>query len=484
MRSSSSALVVAGFVVACGSPSEPTRVYLERADHGAVVSSEEIATATDRYLELLAGTDYFRVTAERTHGVPRNDPEGRYWYGTWWNGVTVFKEDGRVRFFHQSKGSDNNALRTAPLLAGTCFAQNLWGGQEALLRELVRGFNSWSMAMDRGDSRDHALLARVHYVEPVMSTDDGVEVLIDYSENLPGEYFQGELEQPPTIYVHNPDNPHWGDIWIKNKRSKDDVGHMLQAMAYLPACTQSPGADLAEDLELMHTRYGQWARRVEADDWRIATVDEDWETYHPMEQLAAYIQLFDVECTAMLATRLFGHDDPGTVACGTGISELSEVWALKKDFHQIERSFHQAATALAYRGEHVALGDTLVEGLIWRLDTIFDAREAGEYPEKLHDKDLAELVIMAANVGVPLTSREVRFLHGQIEKAWRGYLTEEHRLAYDVFSPDTPDGEYPFNPNADGLFWRYIGALLGQCASPYKNPNGRPVFDCDAVRAR
>jgi len=456
-----------------------------RPEKGEPLSDAEVAEMTEKYIELLQGTRYFEVTAERLHGWPESDPQGRYWYGTWWSGVKVQKEDGKVTYLHGSDGADNNGMRTGPLLSGACFAQNIWGNKVPLVQEMVRGFNSWAMAMERDSMPEQeVLLARAHYPESVTSVEGGIEYYIDYSLNRPGEDGFEKWDDPPSYYVHNPDNPHWGDIWVKNKRSKDDVGHMLLALAFLPSCTTQPDQGMAADLEYLEQAYGEWCRRVEADDWHIATVDKEWKEFFPEGDLAVFVDVpnIDMECKGMLAVRLFGHGDPGSLECGNGVGYFGEEWGLKNAFHQIQRSFHEAAAALAFgRGYH-ELGNEMVSGLAWRLDKIFDAHEAGTPPENPGNEDLAELVVMAASVGVPLTWREVRFLHDRISDAHASYLAEGNMPTYHVFDADTPDGVYPFNPGGSGFFWRYLAAPLGLCGSPYRNPTSKPALNCEQIK--
>jgi hypothetical protein len=456
-----------------------------RPQVGDPVSAEELLEVTELYLDLLKQTRYFQATNERVHGWPSSDPQGRYWYGSWWSGVQIRKQDGMVTYWHGPTGSDNNGMRSGPILASACYAHSLWGGQEELVRKLVRGFNSWGLAMQRESMPDQrVLMARSAYPESIETEIAGVPVLIDYSENRPGVPDNPEDPKPPAYYIHNPDNPHWGDIWVKSKRSKDDQGHMLQAMALLPGCTGEAGLDWAEDLELMEGLYGEWCRLVEDDGWRIATVDHDWNLYWPQEDLAAYIALANTECKAMLALRLYGRGNEGDLLCGDGLAPLDEEWGIKNDFHQIQRSYHEAAIAVAFYRGRPDLAAELMAGLAWRLDRIFDAREDVTTPYKgPHEKDLAELVVNSAAVGVPLTWREVRFLHDRIREAHASYVTEARMPTYRIFSPDTPDGQYAFSPDAEGFFWRLLGAPLGTCASPYRSAVSMPVLDCERVRS-
>jgi len=451
-----------------------------RTPAGEPLSAEELAATTDRYLDLLRGTRWFAVIAERAHGWPRSDPEGRFWYGTWWSGVRVLKEDGAVRYVHPPDGSDNNGLRTGPILSGVCYGHTLWGGQEPLLRTLVRGFEAWALAMERESRPDTGvLLSRSFYPPSVLSTDDGRSIYIDYDACRPGEDWQGEGE-PPSVFVHNPDNPWWGEIWVKNKRSKDDVGHMLLALSALPGCTAEAGPELAADVARAEAIYMEWSRRVEDDGWRIATVDQDWQLFFPTQDLGFFLVIGNIECTAPLALRLYGRGDAGALECGDGIGATDELWQLKDDFHEIQRSFHAAAAAIAALRGHPEVREALLPGLAWRIERLLDNRDAPNAPP---DRDVAELIAVAASAGLPLTWREVRFLHERIAEAHAGFLTDALRPSYDVFAPATPDGEYVFTPEGGGLRWRYLPAALGTCASPLRSPASAPALDCERLRA-
>ncbi|MEZ4267513.1 MAG: hypothetical protein R3F39_14135 [Myxococcota bacterium] len=451
---------------------------LTRPERGEPVSAADLAAVTDQYLELLEQTRYFQVVDERAHGWPESDPAGRYWYATWWSGVKVEKSGGEVTYRHSDDGADNNGMRTSPILQGVCYAQLLWGGQDQLLRRLTRGLASWALAMERQPALTaSALLCRAAYPEPVVSEDGGRTVFIDTSLNRPG------IDGDPSSYVHNPDNPHWGDIWIKNKRSKDDIGHMLQVLAYLPTCAEAGSAGLKEDAALVETLYAAWARRVEDDGFRIVTVDAEWKEFFPKQDLAFYLTLGGVECPATLALRLYGRGDAGDIDCGQGLTDIDEAPGFKNDVGQILRSHHEAAAALAERRGLPALARRLQAGLAWRLDTVLDAREGPTPVTTPNDQDVAELLLMSAAAGAPLTWRDVRFLHARIADAHAGFLTPAMAPHYRVFDPETPDGNYAFTPESAGIFWRYLASVLGTCASPYRNPTSKPVLDCDRVRA-
>src|SRR5262249_25337140 len=104
-------------------------------------------------------------------------------------------------------------------------------------------------------------------------------------------------------------------------------------------------------------------------------------------------------------------------------------------------------------------------------------------PAFVSTTDAADLIIYAANAGVPLTWREVAYLHAQIDKAHQTYTAASNDVVYSTFDPKTPDGSYLYEPAGDGLNFRSIGALLGLCVAEWRNPASKPALDCDKIRA-
>jgi hypothetical protein len=451
-----------------------------RADVGQPVSQSDLQAVTDRYLELLRDTRYFDVLDERVHGWPESDPAGKYWYGTWWSGVTVTKQNGQVTYQHGAGGADNNGLRTSQLMEGTCYAYLLWNkpAHEHLAHRMLRGFSSWMLAFkQQPNDPTQPLLSRAAYPVSVQSTDGGRSLFIDYSLNRPG------LDNGATEYVEIPQNPYWGDLFVKNKRSKDDLGHMFRAMGQVQSCSSRLSPAGAASLLEMRSLYEAWSRQVEDNNWIIATLDKNRVLYLPMDTLAVFTNLLGAECAGMLALRLMGRGDPGTFDCGNGIS-LAEILGgalIKSGNMQMLRTYHEAAANHALLTGHGALALSLLQGLAVRLDQGLNAIEAGQQPDNLHTGDFAQLIMHAANAGVPLTSREVRWLHARIDEAHASYRAPANAAAYRVFDPATPDGTYPYQPGGAGLDFTDLGLVLGSCASQYRNPTSRPLLDCARV---
>lgn len=465
---------------ASGPPPSKLPFSYMRPDVGQPVTAAELKTITTKYLELLKETRWFDVVDERVHGWPQSDPAKQYWYGTWWSGVSVIKKGGKVTYLHSKDGADNNGLRTAQLMEGACHATLLWGAaaDEALLHKLIRGFSSWILAFEQTSGGPaQTLLSRAAYPKSISSTDGGRALYIDYSLNRPG------VDNGATSYVHLPTNPHWGDLYVKNMRSKDDLGPMFRALAQVESCAGRLTAPAAKSMAQMRTLYKAWSVQLEQDKWVIATLDKQLKLFFPLDTLARFINVGGVECSGMLAIRLMGQGTPGTLNCGSGIS-LPEALGgelIKSGNKQMLRTYHEAATNQALNAGEKTVALDLLKGLAQRLAQNMSAIEAGKQPSNLNTMDFTALILHAASAGVPLTSREVRWVHKRIEEAHSSYRTAAMLKHYKVFDPKTPDGTYAYEPIASGFFYNDSALPLGTCASPYRNPAGRPLLDCSQV---
>ena len=450
-----------------------------RPDVGTPVTASELQDVTDVYLDLLTRTRYFDVLDERVHGWPQSDPQHRYWYGTWWSGVGFTKSQGQVTYQHVDVGADNNGIGTSFVLEGLCLSHAVWPTPklEQLARRLIRGLNSWFLAIQRMPNDPAGpMLARVGYPEPIATTDNGRTAFIDTSPDRPGI-------DSYTVYVHLPNNPSWGDVWIKNKRSKDDIGHLLRAIGTLEDCAGGFGPDTRADLAEMRANYVAWAQRVENDGWAIATLDKNGNPWTPpvTETLAHYTTAANAECDAVLALRLFSRGDPGTFACGSGIHPLEFLALTNRSNGEIVRSYHEAATRYALLTRQDAAAKDLLAGLATRIEDGVTQAENNALPAHLSPELLVKLIVNSANTGVPLTSREVRWVHGQLRSTHDNFLALAPEV-YRVFDPATPDGAYAFTPEADGIDFRFWAALAGTCSASYRNPASRPLLDCARLR--
>lgn len=445
---------------------------LDRDMAGEPVTDEELDLATTQLLETFAATRWVETVAGRVHAAPAED-DGLD-AATWWSGVTVTRADGVVTFTHTENGADNNGLRTAPLLEGACYAFALTGdpAAEDLVRRLLRGFTSWSQAMERGPDDELGLLARAGYPAPFTRAVGDVTLSVDTSPARPG------LDVAPAQFIHLPDNPHFGDLWVRNTRSKDDLGHMLRALGAVDRCDAllSDRADLVE----ARRRAIQWSSRIVAEDFHIPTLDPDLVEVIPEGDLALLYE--ELECGARLAVNLAATEAPvGGEDCADGL-QVPENDLLSSSALQIVRHFHLGATqqALVHGQDEVA--EELASGLAGRLDVVFDAMDAGEPHDNFNDGDLIAYLLHATAAGVPLTPREVRWLHGQLATTWAAAVAADP-ATFALFDAETADGTYGYEPGVGSTGFVELGAWLAPCAAKYRDPAGTPVLDCDRIAA-
>jgi hypothetical protein len=467
-----------------GPPPSALPFPFTRPDVGTPLTQAELDAATDELLALLADTRYFDVVDERIHGWPESDPGKGFWYGTWWSGVTIEKHNGQVTYRHNADGADNNGLRTAPYLEGACYAYLVAGKPLTgkLVRRIARGYTSWGLAMKRSASDTaETMLARAAYPASVTSNDGGRTIFIDYSADRPG------IDNGATEYVHLTANPTFGDVFIKNKRSKDDMGQIFRSIAQIQACV--PRLDAAAQADLAQTKamYASWSNAVEAAGWSIATLDKSANVYTPpLNETLAHYTLFDnVECPGAMMMSLLGTGGPGSLGCGSGVSNTEMLTAsqMKNGVRQILRTHHEAAVAMALVAGQNTVALDLLGGLAARLDGDVPAASQATPPANMNPTDIVSLVLQAANTGVPLTSREVRWVHQRLHTAYASYRAPSVASTYHVFDPATPDGTYSFDPPGDGIAFADLGVMLGSCASPWRNPAGRPLLDCSRLVA-
>jgi len=465
-----------------GPPPSALPVTFTRPDTGTPLTQQELEDATDKLVALLVDTRYFDVVDERIHGWPSSAPG--FWYGTWWSGVTVTKTAGKVTYLHGAAGADNNGLRTAPYLEGACYAHLMWGKPltARLVRRIARGYSSWALSMRRSTADTAAtMLSRAQYPASVTSSEEGRDLFIDYSLNRPG------TDNGATEYVHLANNPTFGDVFVKNKRSKDDMGQIFRSLVQAQAC--APRLDAAGQADLAQTKslYAAWSKDVEAAGYGIATLDKAANVFTPpvTETLAHYTLIDNVECPGALMIRLLGHGDPGSLGCGSGISNTEKLVGsqLGNGTKQILRTHHEAAVNVALLTQQTAPALSLLGGLAERVVSDVASASLPAPPADVNPTDIVSLVLHAANTGVPLTSTEVRFVHAHLASAWTTYRSPAAASTYRVFDAATPDGTYPYDPSGSGMSYSDIGLLIGSCASPYRNPTGRPLLDCKRLLA-
>ncbi len=460
------------------------QIKFERADKGVPISGSEREQATDELISLLKDTKYFDFIDSHVHGSAESDSSKPFWWASMWTGVKASKSKGLVTYTHSNDGTDNAGIHTSPYLESACYAYLLTGEQKYahLSRKLMRGFSAWILSSARSTDERPTILSRAFYPESFHSTEAGRDIFVNYDASRPG------IENGVSSYVHIPHNPYFGDIWLKNNRSVDDIGHMIRAIAQIQACRNAFDEEAKADLDQMNALYTTWASDVDANKFKIATYNINAERIWDKKGLGNYnkykIPGIDPTCVEKLAVRLLHSDDAQNLKCGKGISFLEKLGSkfLKNDAIQILRSHHVAAVAMAQLKSQFTVAEKLMEGLSDRMDRDLKVAKNIKLSPKFDIQDIPTFFIDANNVGVPMTSDEIRFVYERLHIAYKDMRSVSNYNTFHLFDDTTPDGEYSFDPPNNGLYFYTLGAMIGTCTSPLRNSNVRPLFDCERLK--
>ncbi len=466
---------------------------LTRPDPGPPADPKEIVDFTRKMTGFLKDIDYFTWVYETTHGTHAST--GLPDYQIWWHDVVAVKEGDTVTFRASAKdgGSHNNAEPTMLVLAQAIGGYLLTGDEAA--GRIVDQFTKSILAVTKGfvydqdDPIEHLMARNIITVGHSFVLPSGKKKSVDYSEwYFPYEGWNADRFR----YEHNPT---WGDVWVTNKRSKDDVPYFYRVAAWLPYVAElaaDPGIRqaAAQALDLLE----RFARDIVDSGWNIRTRDAGGNVITVEDQdLASFVRytgIFpDAECDPRLASALLGFGEPLDQDCGDGQGSLYDTIAGAANYfnYGIIDNFHMAAVALALTRGYPEVAKRLLEGLITRIERYRDPQsgEPGQSNENW-PRDVARLLLMAASVGVPLTSEEaaeVRGFYGRTIEAYRNFPR------WDLWDPSVPDGTYSFrdggmHPRHEPAYIRIedIAFVLEYCWSPFRNPAGAPVADCDTVR--
>ncbi|NOZ02672.1 MAG: hypothetical protein GXP54_12400 [Deltaproteobacteria bacterium] len=466
---------------------------LTRPDPGEPLPDAEIADFTARMTGLWKQIDFFTWVYETTHGTDAST--GMPDYLIWWHDVVAVKEGDKVTFRNSAKdgGSHNNAEPTMLVLA-QAIGGYLLTGDPAMGRVVEQFTKSITAVMkgfvyDENDPIQHLMARNIITINQEFVLPSGKKKAVDYSE----WYFSYEGWNADRFeYKHN---PVWGDVWVTNKRSKDDVPYFYRVAAWLPYLIELTDDETIrgaaqEALDLLE----QFARDIVDHGWQIRTKDKDGNAVfvegQDLDDFVTYTDLIpDAECDPRLATALLGYDDPLDQDCGNGQGSLYDTVAEAGHYfnHDIIDQFHMAALALALTRGKTDVAKELLKGLIIRIERYRNpsADEPGQEDENW-EKDIARLLLMAASLGYPLNNDEAR----QIQKVYlRTVEAYEDFPRWDLWDKSVPDGEYSFRDG--GMYPKHqpqyiriedIAFVLEYCWSPFKNPAGIQFVDCELVK--
>jgi hypothetical protein len=465
----------------------------ERPARGEPLTDAEVTAFTGVITGLWKDVDYFTWAAETSAGVDVST--GQPDYLIWWHDFAAVKDGDTVTFRASAAdgGSHNNAEPTGVVLASALAAHLLAPDDEParyLTEQYTKSFTACmrGFVYDENDPVDWLIARNIATTNHSFVLPSGKKKVVEYDQwYFPYTGWNADRFR----YEHN---PIWGDIWVTNKRSKDDLPYWYRVAAWLPyvlELTPDEGVRMAaaEAYDLLQKA----ARDIVDSGWKIRTKDEDGNIYIPEDQdLASFVAytaiIPDAECDARLATALLGYGDARGVECGTGQGSIYDTIAATGHYfnYDIINHFHQAAALLALTTGHPEIARPLVEGLALRVERYRDPGSDEPGWEREHwERDVSLFLLRSAALGLPLTAEEAREIvrfHGQTATEYATFPN------WDLWDPSVPDGTYSFrdgfHPGNRPTALRAEDAvtLIEYCWSPFRNPAGARFVDCDVVR--
>jgi hypothetical protein len=441
-----------------------------------------------------------------THGV--DAATGMKDYQFWYN-EQFRKEGDKVVFYHPENpdgGGHNLHIPFSRVLGDVGAAYLLTGDETAALatEKMCKGMSASMLGMvhDAQDPLLHLMTRNAVTFNHEFLTHDGKKKEVDYS-GWYSSYDRWNCSRFPYA-----DNPYWGEVWVTNTRSKDDVPHIFRlvpVLRYVVARAEDSAVQEAcgEALELLE----KFAKDIVESDYRIRTKDAEGQTYMPgftgdpeLDQkqgdLASFIHYRDVlpegECNARRAAELIGYHGPVKEDCGKGEPNMYDQIAFEINSYnkRICRYFHLShlANALVNRDDSAAA--LLMQGLEERMEQEFATpQDKMQTSPAEWERDLALFLVQSQAFGYPLTWDEARMVQGQYSRAMEELLQWPY---WDPWADSVPQGELggyrPPSCKGEGdqkQCWSRVedlAQLFETCWSPFVNPASASYVDCDIVR--
>ncbi|MCA9771243.1 MAG: formylglycine-generating enzyme family protein, partial [Myxococcales bacterium] len=449
-----------------------------RPDVGTPLTPAEVSAFTAKITGFWKDVHSFDWLLWHSHGMDAADPRGLEDYKLFWQDTQASKSGDVVTFTHTG-GADNLALRTAKLMTDAGAGYLLTG--DASMGRLVEQYAKGMVALFHGmqwdvEDPESYLMARAIFTLDHAYAEQGRDSYVDYGP-VKALRFDWNAQTIP-----NPTNPYWGDIWVRNMRSKDDVPHLFRAIPMLERVA-AEGADAnIRDAAAEAVHYLRlFARDIVDTGWYIRTKDLRGNALVPLNDagavndLASFVEytglVSDAECAPRLASALIAYGDPLDVDCGTAFGSLYELVASFGHYfnYAIIRYFHVAALTNALEAGRDDVAETLMEGLAERADYIMSGN-AIHTDDPSFWPDAAAFLSIAATAGLPLTSEEQRLVVDRYSAAVDHYAAWPN---WDPWDPAFPQGSFEYKPSSNGALGTAVrldelSYLMEYCNTPLR----------------
>jgi len=473
-------------------PARALPFVFTRPQEGDPIPAEEVTAFTKKVTGLWKDIGWARWVLRTSEGVDAST--GLDDFLGWYNDVHATRDGDTVTF--ACKGGEHNMWIPGSLVLSEAINGYLLTGDWTwgkLTEQYCKGLS----AVVKGfvwDEDDPAtfLMARSIFPQDNAFTldaenwkDDGRKKVVTFHD-----MFHNEDGWNAHTFAW-PHNPTWGEMYVTNMRSKDDVRSIVRTAMFLPyviadakdefvreACQETYDIMVGFNKDIVEHGYYIRTKGPDGVAYIIPCSDQDLGSY------SCYTDIDPTnECCARLATDLIAYGEQKTEDCGNCVGSMYDAFASAAHFYNIPIiwDYHMAAVgnALVYGQNDLAL--KLLDGLKQRVDSYI--HPVDDEPGHKHHawfRELSVMLVQAASVGLPLTWLEARQVHEQ----W-AYAVEEFAAFpnWDPWADSVPDGPVQFRPHAsdDGIDVESITMFMEYCNSPFKNPDGASFIDCDVV---
>jgi hypothetical protein len=480
-----------------------------RETHGDAPTAQEITAFTKKVTGFFKDTDYWNWVWRTSHGLDASYNSEMFDYKMWWQDCGMRKEGDSIVFFHTGR-AENITKRTVKVM-DNAIAGHLMTGDARMAEiatQLLKGIVALSLGLEF-ESEDPIvkyLQARAVFNHNHSYEVDDRAVGIDY-EPMYTPSFKWNVHVFEII-----DNPTYGNIWVSNMRSKDDVPYLFLSLPIVTrAYYESKDKNLREAARLYIEYIRGFSQSIVDNDWFILTkysdgvatiqIDATREGNPPADlgSFVHWIDLFgpDAECNAQLGAALTGYGVPMDKGdCDGGqIGNTFERMATNTNYfnHNIYNYFHVAALATAQLWGKHDIAASLMEGLVIRYEKMMYDENVPNRDHKEFQSDYAGWLLAAAAQGYPLTGDEAHHiikLYGESSDWYRQWphwdpwqsLSEGQQLS-DYKAPRDESIDDGQGGTIVKTYVRLVEMpyVFEYCYSPLRSREGVQFIDCEIV---
>ena len=482
---------------------------VEREAVGPPPTEEEITAFTKKVTAFFKDTGYFDWVWRTSHGLDASYDPDMMPYKLWWQDVGMRRDGDTITFFHHSR-AENICKRTIKVLENSLAGYLLTGDERMgeIAEQLMLGLVALSLGLEfeKEDPLVKYLQARAVFNHNHEYTVDGRKVAIDY-EPMYTPSFKW------NVHVFEiPDNPTYGDIWVSNMRSKDDVPYMYLALPIATRAYYETDNESLREAAVLFIEYMRGhSQSIVDNDWYILTKYGDGEAViaydatkkdHPPADLGSYMHweaVFgpDAECNAQLGAALSGYGYPADKGhCpGNHTGWDFELLAVGTNYfnYNIYNYFNLAAMANAQLWGCNDLTRKISEDMVFRFEEIMHNPVMPNTDDKEFPSDLAGVLLASATHGYPLTAEEAHHIMDWYGKSSDWYRTWEHWDPWESLEDGeelrdykAPRVEYVEDGEGGQTPISYVRLvempyIFEYCYSPLNGADRMRFIDCDIV---